>query len=44
MKKVFLFIAAAALTLAACEKKPVIPVDNGGDGTETPDPAGEGYV
>ena len=40
MKKVFLFIAAAALTLAACEKKPVIPVDNGNG---KPDPE-EGYV
>ncbi len=44
MKKVFLFIAAAALTLAACEKKPVIPVDNGGNGNENPDPVEEGYV
>ena len=43
MKKVFLFIAAAALTLAACQKQQyVIPVDNGED--ENTDPSGEeGY-
>ena len=37
MKKVFLFIAAAALTLAACEKKPVIPIDPD-DPTDKPTP------
>ena len=42
MKKVFLFIAAAALTLAACEKKPVIPVDPGKD-DPTPEVPEEGY-
>lgn len=43
MKKVFLFIAAAALTLAACEKKPVIPVDPGKD-DPTPEVPDEGYI
>lgn len=44
MKKVFLFIAAAALTLAACEKKPVIPIDTD-DPTDKPTPEvpEEGY-
>lgn len=43
MKKVFLFIAAAALTLAACQKQQyVIPVDDGEE--EKTDPSGEeGY-
>lgn len=43
MRKVFLFIAAAALTLAACEKKPVIPVDPGKD-DPTPEVPEEGYI
>ena len=44
MKKVLLFVAAAALTLAACQKQQyVIPVDNG-DEEEKGDPSEEGYV
>ena len=44
MKKVFLFIAAAALTLAACNKPTyVIPVDNDGGEKVDPTPEDEGY-
>ena len=36
MKKVFLFLAAAAITLAACNKTPyIIPVDEGGEEENT---------
>lgn len=43
MKKVFLFIAAAALTLAACEKKPVIPVDPDDPDKPTPEVPDVGF-